>query len=126
MALKSSREGLRKELVDYLGNIIIDDNLKQNITNSIGDVFIDNEELSTSVNELDEKIRNETSARELADTNLSDKICIVSSGAFSVLSVSWQHLSFCFLAFSALIHFWANTLTILVSIFFNQFCMQLS
>ena len=33
MALKSSREGLRKELVDYLGNIIIDDNLKQNIIN---------------------------------------------------------------------------------------------
>ena len=60
MALKSSREGLRKELVDYLGNIIIDANLKKNIINSIDDVFINNEELITSVNELDEKIRNET------------------------------------------------------------------
>lgn len=74
MALKSSREGLRKELVDYLGNIIIDENLKQNIINSVGDVFINNEELTASVNELDEKIRNETSARESADSSLQSSI----------------------------------------------------
>lgn len=74
MALKSSREGLRKELVDYLGNIIIDENLKQNIINSVDDVFINNEELMTSVNELDEKIRNETSARENADNTLQENI----------------------------------------------------
>ena len=39
MALKSNREGLRKELVDYLGNLIIDENLKKNILNSI-DSFV--------------------------------------------------------------------------------------
>ena len=35
MALKSNREGLRKESVDYLGNLIIDEKLKQNIINII-------------------------------------------------------------------------------------------
>ena len=34
MALKSNREGLRKELVDYLGNLIIDENLKKEILDS--------------------------------------------------------------------------------------------
>ena len=74
MALKSSREGLRKELVDYLGNLIIDENLKQNIINSVDDVFINNEELTASVNELDGKIINEASARESADTTLQQNI----------------------------------------------------
>ena len=74
MALKSSREGLRKELVDYLGNIIIDENLKQNIINSVDDVFINNEELTTSVNELDGKIRNEASVRSSADITLQENI----------------------------------------------------
>lgn len=74
MALKSSREGLRKELVDYLGNIIIDENLKQNIINSVDDVFINNETLIASVNELNGKIRNESSAREGADITLQEHI----------------------------------------------------
>lgn len=39
MALKSSREGLRRELVDYLGNIIIDRKLRNDIINSVNDVF---------------------------------------------------------------------------------------
>lgn len=39
MALKSNREGLRKESVDYLGNLIIDEKLKEKIYNSI-DSFI--------------------------------------------------------------------------------------
>ena len=49
MALKSSREGLRKELVDYLGNIIIDDNLRQNVINSIDDYFINKNEIETII-----------------------------------------------------------------------------
>lgn len=74
MALKSSREGLRKELVDYLGNIIIDENLKQNIINSIDDVFAKREDLSSSVNILEEEINNESLSRENADNALRNSI----------------------------------------------------
>ena len=74
MALKSSREGLRKELVDYLGNIIIDDNLKNDIINSVDDIFINNEKFTASVNELNEKIFNETSSRKSADNTLQNNI----------------------------------------------------
>ena len=50
MALKSSREGLRKELVDYLGNIIIDDNLRNEIIKVVGDTFVTSESLNEAVN----------------------------------------------------------------------------
>ena len=49
MALKSNREGLRKESVDYLGNLIIDENLKEKIFNSI-DSFIKIDLLWTNAN----------------------------------------------------------------------------
>ena len=35
MALKSSRDGLRKELVDYLGNLIINKKLQEDILKTI-------------------------------------------------------------------------------------------
>lgn len=66
MALKSSREGLRKELVDYLGNIIIDNNLKQNIINSVNDVFVNKSDVLTY-----EEIQ--------ASTDLSGKIASASA-----------------------------------------------
>lgn len=49
MALKSNREGLRKELVDYLGNLIINEKLKEDIFNSI-DSFIKVDLLWTNAN----------------------------------------------------------------------------
>lgn len=74
MALKSSREGLRKELVDYLGNLIIDDNLKNEIIKLIGANFVTNDSLNNSVNSLETQITTESSERINADTILQNNI----------------------------------------------------
>ena len=92
MALKSSREGLRKELVDYLGNLIVDDYLRNEIVKAIGDKFVTPELLNENVNnltmqittesgeriEVDDILQNnittEVTAREEADTTLQNNI----------------------------------------------------
>lgn len=74
MALKSSREGLRKELVDYLGNLIIDDNLKNEIIELIGANFVTNDSLNNTVNSLETQITTESSERVNADTILQNNI----------------------------------------------------
>ena len=74
MALKSSREGLRKELVDYLGNLIIDVNLKNEIINLIGSNFVTNDSFNSSVNSLETQITTESSERVNADTILQNNI----------------------------------------------------
>lgn len=74
MALKSSREGLRKELVDYLGNIIIDDNLRNEIIKVVGDNFVTSESLNETVNNLTMQITTESGERVEADTTLQNNI----------------------------------------------------
>lgn len=74
MALKSSREGLRKELVDYLGNIIIDDNLRNEIIKVVGDNFVTSESLNETVNNLTMQITTESGERVKADTTLQNNI----------------------------------------------------
>ena len=66
MALQSSRKGLRKEQVDYLGNIKIDERLKQDIVNSVNDVFASKSDVLTY-----EEI--------IATTNLTGKIASASA-----------------------------------------------
>lgn len=74
MALKSSREGLRKELVDYLGNLIIDDNLRNEIIKIVGDNFVTSENLNESVNNLTMQITTESGERIEADDTLQNNI----------------------------------------------------
>ena len=74
MALKSSREGLRKELVDYLGNIIVDDNLRNEIIKAVGDKFVTTEVLNENVNNLTTQITTESGERIEADTTLQNNI----------------------------------------------------
>ena len=74
MALKSSREGLRKELVDYLGNIIVDDNLRNEIIKAVGDIFVTSEVLNENVNNLTMQITTENGERIEADTTLQNNI----------------------------------------------------
>ena len=74
MALKSSREGLRKELVDYLGNLIIDDNLRNEIIKLIGDNFVTSESLNEAVNNLIMQITTESGERIEADDTLQNNI----------------------------------------------------
>lgn len=76
MALKSSREGLRKELVDYLGNIIIDDNLKNEIIKVVGDNFVTSESLNEIVNNLTIQITTESGERIEADDTLQNNITV--------------------------------------------------
>lgn len=74
MALKSSREGLRKELVDYLGNLIVDDNLRNEIVQAVSGMFITQETLNESVNNLTMQITTETGERIEADDTLQNNI----------------------------------------------------
>ncbi len=74
MALKSSREGLRKELVDYLGNIIIDDHLRNEIIKVVGDNFVTSENLNEAVNNLTIEITTESGERTEADDTLQNNI----------------------------------------------------
>ena len=74
MALKSSREGLRKELVDYLGNLIVDDNLKNEIIKVVGDNFVTIENLNNIVNNLTMQITTESGERIEADDALQNNI----------------------------------------------------
>lgn len=74
MALKSSREGLRKELVDYLGNLIVDDNLRNEIVKAVGDKFVTPEVLNENVNNLIMQITTESSERIDADDILQNNI----------------------------------------------------
>lgn len=74
MALKSSREGLRKELVDYLGNIIIDDNLRNEIIKVVGDNFVTSESLNETVNNLTIQITTESGERIEVDDTLQTNI----------------------------------------------------
>ena len=74
MALKSSREGLRKELVDYLGNIIVDDNLRNEIVKAVGDKFVTPEVLNENVNNLTMQITTESGERIGADDTLQNNI----------------------------------------------------
>lgn len=74
MALKSSREGLRKELVDYLGNIIIDDNLRNEIIKVVGNNFVTSENLNEAVNNLTMQITTESGERIEADDTLQNNI----------------------------------------------------
>ena len=74
MALKSSREGLRKELVDYLGNIIVDDNLRNEIIKAVGDIFVTSEVLNENVNNLTMQITTENGERIEADNTLQNNI----------------------------------------------------
>lgn len=74
MALKSSREGLRKELVDYLGNLIIDDKLRNEIIKSVSGMFITTETLNEAVNNLTMQITTETGERIEADDTLQNNI----------------------------------------------------
>ena len=74
MALKSSREGLRKELVDYLGNIIVDDNLRNEIVKALGDKFVTPEVLNENVNNLTMQITTENDERIEADNTLQNNI----------------------------------------------------
>lgn len=74
MALKSSREGLRKELVDYLGNLIIDDNLKNEIIKVVGNNFVTSENLNEAVNNLTMQITTESGERIDADDTLQNNI----------------------------------------------------
>ena len=74
MALKSSREGLRKELVDYLGNLIVDDNLGNEIIKAVGDKFVTPEVLNENVNNLTMQITTESGERIEADDTLQSNI----------------------------------------------------
>lgn len=74
MALKSSREGLRKELVDYLGNLIVDDNLRNEIIKAVSGMFVTTEALNESVNTLTSQITTETGERIEADDTLQNNI----------------------------------------------------
>lgn len=74
MALKSSREGLRKELVDYLGNLIVDDNLRNEIVKAVGDKFVTSEVLNENVNNLTMQITTENGERIEADNTLQNNI----------------------------------------------------
>lgn len=74
MALKSSREGLRKELVDYLGNIIIDDNLRNEIVKAVDDKFVTPEILNENVNNLTMQITTERGERIEGDETLQNRI----------------------------------------------------
>lgn len=74
MALKSSREGLRKELVDYLGNLIVDDNLRNEIVKAVGDKFVTPEVLNENVNNLTMQITTENGERIEADNTLQNNI----------------------------------------------------
>ena len=74
MALKSSREGLRKELVDYLGNLIVDDNLRNEIIKVVGDNFVTSENLNEAVNNLTMQITTENGGRIEADDTLQNNI----------------------------------------------------
>ena len=74
MALKSSREGLRKELVDYLGNLIVDNNLRNVIVKAVGDKFVTPEVLNENVNNLTMQITTENGERIEADNTLQNNI----------------------------------------------------
>lgn len=74
MALKSSREGLRKELVDYLGNLIIDNNLRNEIIKLVSDNFVTSESLNEAVNNLTMQITTESGKRIEADDTLQNNI----------------------------------------------------
>lgn len=74
MALKSSREGLRKELVDYLGNLIVDDNLRNEIIKVVGNNFVTSESLNEAVNNLTMQITTESGERIETDDTLQNNI----------------------------------------------------
>lgn len=74
MALKSSREGLRKEIVDYLGNLIIDDNLRNEIVKSVSNIFVTSESFNEFINNLTTQITTETDERIESDNTLQNTI----------------------------------------------------